>query len=359
MKPVGLQSLAVAFPSTIRTNDYWREHYPALVGAAEDKTLAQLWARNADDQRLDNYDEIFERHVGDPFRGAVERRCLGPDEGVLDLEISAARQALSRAQLSASDIDLILMCSFLPDVPGIGNATPLARALGTECPSWNLESACSSSLTALVTASALIRAGEARRVLVVISCSYSRLTNPADTLGWFMGDGCGAFVVGEVPPGQGYLSSVSINTASTCGTFYYELVSEAEQAFIRINCTRQAGAILRDTAAPTLERCCRGLADKAGIALDDVDFFIFNTPTAWYAEFCARTLGVDLAKTVDTYPRYANIGPALHPVNLHEAASTGKLEPGDLVMCYTVGSVSTANATLMRWGDVALGDRPS
>ncbi len=355
---VGMRALSVAMPATVRTNDHWRRNYPELVADAEQKTLAQLWAKSAD-APLEGYDEVFERYLADPFRGAVERRCLVEGERVLDLEVRAAREALERAQLSVSDLDLIIMCSFLPDEPGIGNATPLARELGTQCPAWNLESACSSALTAFVTASALVRAGEARRVLVVISCSYSRLTDPADTLGWFMGDGCSAFVVGEVPEDIGYLASHSINTASTCGTFFYELVVEDERARMQINCTREAGKILRDTAAPLLEECCRGAVDKAGVTLDDVELFVFNTPTAWYAEFCARTLGVDVSKTVDTYPRYANIGPALNPVNLHEAASTGRIQPGQLVLCYTVGSVSTANATLMRWGDVGLGARPS
>jgi 3-oxoacyl-[acyl-carrier-protein] synthase-3 len=49
------------------------------------------------------------------------------------------------------------------------------------------------------------------------------------------------------------------------------------------------------------------------------------------------------------------VGPALLPVNLHRAASSGRLRPDDLVLLYTVGSVSSAGAVVLRWGDVALG----
>jgi 3-oxoacyl-[acyl-carrier-protein] synthase III len=91
------------------------------------------------------------------------------------------------------------------------------------------------------------------------------------------------------------------------------------------------------------------------VKLSEVDCFVFNTPTAWYADFCARALGVPRERTVDTYPEYANIGPALMPVNLLRAAESGVVKPGDLVLLYTVGSVSSAGAALLRWGNVGLG----
>jgi 3-oxoacyl-[acyl-carrier-protein] synthase-3 len=56
---------------------------------------------------------------------------------------------------------------------------------------------------------------------------------------------------------------------------------------------------------------------------------------------------------VNTYPRFANVGPALLPVNLHDAAP--RLHAGDHVLVFSIGSVSTAGAAVLRWGDVALG----
>jgi 3-oxoacyl-[acyl-carrier-protein] synthase-3 len=91
------------------------------------------------------------------------------------------------------------------------------------------------------------------------------------------------------------------------------------------------------------------------VKVDEIDCFVFNTPTAWYADFCSAALGVPRARAVDTYPEYANIGPALLPANLYRAAASGQLRPGDLVLLYTVGSVSSAGALVMRWGEVALG----
>jgi 3-oxoacyl-[acyl-carrier-protein] synthase-3 len=88
--------------------------------------------------------------------------------------------------------------------------------------------------------------------------------------------------------------------------------------------------------------------------LSDIDFFVFNTPTAWFAAFAASALGGDPERVANVYPKTANNGPALMPAGLHESASAERIKPGDLVLLYAVGSVSSASAVVMRWGDVSL-----
>jgi 3-oxoacyl-[acyl-carrier-protein] synthase-3 len=45
--------------------------------------------------------------------------------------------------------------------------------------------------------------------------------------------------------------------------------------------------------------------------------------------------------------------------NLYHAAQSGKIHENDLVLVYTIGSASTAAATVIRWGEVAVGPVPS
>jgi 3-oxoacyl-[acyl-carrier-protein] synthase-3 len=124
---------------------------------------------------------------------------------------------------------------------------------------------------------------------------------------------------------------------------------------LRLRCKPETQRILRETAPGFIRDCCEGAARRAGVGLDDIALFVFNTPTAWFAAVCVRALGITADRTVNTYPAYANVGPALLPVNLHHAATEGRIRRGDLVLAFTIGSVSTAAATVMRWGDVALG----
>jgi 3-oxoacyl-[acyl-carrier-protein] synthase-3 len=356
-----MKSLAVQFPETVRANDYWRQKHPKMVAEAEQKTLAKLWS--ADHQRTEAsaaFDIEMEPYLRDPFRGMMERRVLLPGETALSIQVSAARAALAAAQLDPRDVDLTIVSTFYTDKLDTGNAAFVARELGLGGTAFNLETACSSSVVGFHTACGLIRAGLYRRALVVVACSYSHVTEETDTLAWSSGDGAGAFVVGAVPAGEGFLAHSSEHTAETCGALYTELEVDARDGDprLRMRADPAAGKVLRETSSVHLRSCCEGAARAAGVQLSDIDFFVFNTPTVWFTAFAARVLGIDLARTISMTHRYANIGPAHMPANLFHAAHEGRIKKGDLVMLYAVGSVSSASAVVMRWGDVPLGPPP-
>jgi 3-oxoacyl-[acyl-carrier-protein] synthase-3 len=359
LQPVGIRSLAVSFPSIIRTNDYYRDNYPELVAQVEQKTLSRVFSP-AGPTASNDFDEEMIPYLSDPFRGTVERRVLAPNESALTISYSAAKDALEAANLSPSEIDLMLVATIFPDQIVPGNAAFLAGELGLKGAAWNIDSTCSNAIVALQSACALVRAGEYRNVLVVICTNYSRFTDENDTLSFLSGDGAGAFVVSSVKPNQGVLATKILNTSSTCGTFFNELTTD-EQGNPRmyIRAAKGTGKVLSDTAAHFLRECCHGAVQAAGVTLEDIDFFAFNTPTAWYANVCTRTLGIDPARTINIHDYYANIGPMFPLANLYHGAELGRIRENDLVLVYTIGSVSNAGASVMRWGDVALGRPPA
>lgn len=356
---VGLRALALAYPETVRTNDYFRQHHPEVVATAEQKSLSRVWTQHPSAAVKDVFNEEMGPFLGDVFRGTEERRVLAPGQSILSLELRAAREALAAAAMAPTDVDLLLSTALLPEAVGIGDAAYLAKELGLQGTAWNFESACSGALVGLQMACSLVKAGEYRTVLVVVGCSYSQNTEGTDSLGWSCGDGAAAFVVSALPEGQGVLGLKSLHTASTCGSMSYEMVAQPDgppRMFLKAS--PEAGKLLKSASESSLRTACEGAARAAGVSLGDIHFFVFNTPLAWYASFCAKTLGVPLERTLNTYPLYANVGPVLMPSNLFHAAHGGHIRPGDLVLVYTIGSVSSAGAAVMRWGDVALGPSP-
>ncbi|MEA5502854.1 3-oxoacyl-ACP synthase III family protein [Halotia wernerae UHCC 0503] len=357
---VGIRSVAVNFPSIVRTNDYWQNKYPELVTQAEQKALSKLFSATQTNNSTSEFDEEMTPYLSDPFRGSVERRILAPDESSLTLEKKAALDALAAAEIAVEDLDLMIVTTLFPERIAPGNAAFLVAELGLRCPAWNLESTCSSALVALQTASALVQSGQYRNVLVVISCVYSHFVDESDTLSWFMGDGAGAFVVGALKPHQGVLSTKIIHTAATCGAFFNELVLDPQgNPKMRITTGKNASQQIRGTGVEFVRACSEGAIAAAGVSIDDIKFFGFNTPTAWYANLCTRALGIDPERTINLYPQYANIGPVLPIANLYYGVQSGKIQENDLVLVYTIGSASTAAATVMRWGDVRLGSVPA
>ncbi|MBE9224514.1 3-oxoacyl-ACP synthase [Phormidium sp. LEGE 05292] len=358
---IGICSLAVSFPKLIRTNDYWYDKSREL--AVQQKSKRVRLPRTS--QPISNQDglEIWSQEVApylnDPFRGNVERRVLSQDESSLTLEYQAAKEAIAAANLAAEEVELAIVTSLFSESIGFGNASLLARQLNLHCPAWNLETTCSSALVALQNARSLIATEEYRNVLVVVSHIGSGTVDDRDTLSWSMGDGAGAFVVSSLKPGQGVLGTKINSATATYGAYSHELVTD-DRGVPRI-CTRTGdnASMLAETAVDFVRSCCEGAAKAAGISLSSIDFFAFNTPTAWYASVCSRALAIDPERTINLYLRYANIGPVFPLANLYHAARSGKLKENDLVLVYTNGAGATAGATVMRWGDVALGSIPA
>jgi len=362
-KHAGIRALAVHFPRGLRTNQFWRNHHPEILEAVETRKKERMWAapeKQSGPSAGDDFDAEMAQYLADPFRGTVERRVLTPGESSLTLELSAAKKALAAAELEPSDIDLMIVSSFLPDTFGCMNAPYLARDLGLKGQAFNLESACSSSMVGLQTACGLVQAGQFKTVLVVASCAYSRDTDTRNTISWTVGDGAGAFLVAEVEPGYGRLGGKSVHTGATCGALWFENYARDDGSlWFRLVGDPNAGKLLRDTSVGYLLTCCNGALADAGLHLGDIDHFVFNTPVAWYSKFCARSLGIPESKPViNMYPKYGNMGPSLLPANLWHAASEFGFEKGDRILMYTVGSISSAGAMVLRWGDVALGSAP-
>lgn len=357
-QPVGIRSLAVSFPSIRRTNDYYREKYPHLLAQAEQKGLARVFSLSGTTPE-NEFEEEMIPYLSDPFRGSVERWVLGSGESSLTLEYRAACDALDAAKLSPEEVDLMIVASVWPDQIIFGNATCLARQLGLHGAAWNLNGGTGSTPIALQTACALVQAGEYSNVLVVISCTYSHCFDEADTTPWFISDGAGAFVVSSLEPNQGILGTKTVHTGAVDAAGSAKLVRDAQgNPQVCMQLSENANKLISETSANFLRTCCEGAATAAGVTLEKIDFFVLYTFTAWFANFGARVLGIEPERTINLYPRYANVGPVLTVANLYYAASLGKIRENDLVLVYGIGRAGAASANVMRWGKVALGPDP-
>lgn len=357
-----LRSLSIAFPRVLRTNDHWRTHYPEMVAQAEEHALAKLWGTREHAEAAaptSVFDRTMAPYLEDPFRGTVERRLRAPDEPALDMEVRAARGALGALSIGVGDVDLTLSTSFPADRFGVLNAAYLAEALGLESPAWNYETACSGSVVGLHMAGSLVRSGDYDRILVVASTSNSAICVDDEGVSWFTGDGAGAFVVEPASGDEGILGWKTMNTVSTNDMFVIDSVPTSDGGTRLVGrASPGAGRIARDTAEPILRGCVEGALDDADRRAEDIDFWVFNTPNAWYADYCAEVLGVPPDRYHSVYPKYGNMGAALMPATLYHALREGKCGPGDTILLYSVGSTSTASAVVLRLGPIALGPFP-
>ncbi|MEO0967956.1 MAG: 3-oxoacyl-[acyl-carrier-protein] synthase III C-terminal domain-containing protein [Cyanobacteria bacterium J06639_18] len=366
----GIRSLAVCFPEIISTRDDWFKQFPQLSNKVSQRKARRskvaIASRipkgdiaNSNNSELDIWSQEVVPYLSDPFRGNLEHRVLNSEQSSLMLEYGAGKEALEAAKLAPEEVGLLIVASFDPGRIGHGNACYLAEKLGLRCPAWNLESTCSGALIALQNANALLQTGVYGNVLVVVSHVGSKNVDKKDTLSLSMGDAAGAFVVGSCKANQGVLGTKIINTTATLGAYAYEQIINSQGELQVLTRTGENASALAETAVDFVRICCEGALANAGVTLEEIKFFAFNTPTAWYARVCSRALGIDPERTINLYPCYGNIGPVFAIANLYHAAQSGKIRENDLVLVYTNGASATATATVMRWGDVALGLPPA
>lgn len=353
-----LRSIAVGLPKTVRTNDWFRDHYPTEYATFASRSLAKIFdtKQAARTDGSIRFDRAMTKFLDDPFRGTQQRRVITEGQSQIELEAAAARAALTAANLTVHDVDAILVSAFPSEQPGIGDGVYLAKALGTNIAAFNVESACSGGLAALQMASGLVSSGQAKNVLVVVSCIYSRCSDFSDTLSWFLGDGVGAYVVSQAKGDERFVSFDARHTAESCGAFEYRLEVHDGLPRTVIRANADAGRALRDMTPEAIRSVCAGALAKAGMTTKDIDFFIPNTPLAWFSEMFCDILEVPRDRTVSTYAELANMGPALNPINLHRALSRGLVSRGDRVLLFSIGSVSSAAACVLELGDVAVGE---
>jgi 3-oxoacyl-[acyl-carrier-protein] synthase III len=156
--------------------------------------------------------------VFESITGITARRIARPDEYASELAVSAARQALARADLDPLDIDLLLFASATRDVAEPATAHIVQDELGAIGHCFDLSNACNSFVNGMDVGRSMILAGRARRVLVVTGETPTRSMRwEVDSLeqarsafaGFTFGD-AGAAVVLEPVEGGGFLDIDSV-----------------------------------------------------------------------------------------------------------------------------------------------------
>ena len=147
-------------------------------------------------KRVDTSDEWIVQRTG------IEQRYIAEDdETTASLGEAAARAAMADAGVEIADIDMILLATSTPDNTFPASAVNIQNRLGMKHgAAFDLQAVCSGFIFALTTADVYIKSGQAKRILVIGSETFSRILDWEDrTTCVLFGDGAGAadpFVAG-------------------------------------------------------------------------------------------------------------------------------------------------------------------
>lgn len=288
--------------------------------------------------------------------GIRERRVAAPHESTATLATRAAEAALTRASLSAADIDLIAVATTTPDQQIPHTAAFVGGELGVTCASFDLNTACSGFVYGLVLTSALLNSELADRVLLIGAEALTRVIDPDDrATAVIFGDGAAALVLTrDSENGSGLLSHDLGCDGSLTGLVGIQAggsrkPSTPESVARRENCLYMSGRAIFEFAVRTFVESIDATLSRASVDLSEVDWFVPHQANLRIIEAAAEKLDLAADKIVVNVDRLGNTGAASIAIGLADAADSGQLRPGDLVLLCSVGAGMTWGSALIRW----------
>ena len=310
---------------------------------APDKVLSNLDL----EQMMDTSEKWITERTG------IHRRHIAePGTTTFEMATRAARAALEAAEVSARDLDMILVGTSSPDGPFPSVACRVQNELDAPgSVAWDTLAACTSFVYALSIADSFIATERADTVLVIGAEVLSRLIDYTDRgTAVIFGDGAGAAVLKPAPDGAGFLSWCLGSDGRgyeqvTCGNIekgayaakdtnpYIDMVGPDVFKFAVDIFIRQATEVCRE----------------AGIALDEIDLWVPHQANFRIIDAAARRIGLPIERVAVNIDEYGNTSSASIPLALEEAIRNGRVKSGDHVLLAGFGSGLTWGATLLTW----------
>jgi 3-oxoacyl-[acyl-carrier-protein] synthase-3 len=310
------------------------------------------------DNRLSNADlaaELAQHGVETSDNWIVERTGIrarhfaADQQGCSDLATEAARQALGAANLTAHDIDLIIVATSTPDMVFPSVATMVQHKLGAAgCPAFDVQAVCSGFIYAVTVADSMIQSGSAKRALVIGAEIFSRILDFKDrTTCVLFGDGAGAVVL-QASEQPGILAT-DLHADGKHKDILCVPGHVNRGGILGDPVLKMDGPAVFKLAVGVLEETARASLAKANLRDADIDWLIPHQANIRIMQSTAKKLKMSADKVVVTVDQHGNTSAASIPLALDTAVRDGRIQRGQILMLEGVGGGFTWGSVLLRY----------
>ncbi|HXF32051.1 MAG TPA: beta-ketoacyl-ACP synthase 3 [Solirubrobacterales bacterium] len=274
--------------------------------------------------------------------GIEERRSARPGERLFEFAAVAGAGALAEAEVEPSEVDLIVLATTSNEELMPAAAPRVANLLGaTEAACYDVNSACTGFLSAVSVACGQIESGRAANVLVIGADLMMPLTDPSDrATAAVFADGAGAVLM------RGAMESrVGPIVLRSDGSRADLIKIDRADLVIRMQGHETFRYAVDLMASSTTEAI-----EQAGLALEDVDLFVYHQANARILRAVGERLGLDPDRVIDSIAKLGNTSAATIPLALAQAKRRGTLRRGTRVLLGAFGAGLSWGATVIEWG---------
>lgn len=324
---------------------------------------------------MDTSDEWIRKRTG-----IAQRHFCPEGSGVSDLALHAAQVCLEDAGKAPEDVDYILFNTMTADHVFPGSGPILGAALGCPgVPALDMRTQCAAMLFSLQVADGLFKSGGAETILMVGAenhaafmpwrdwdrlegveqgkidpADYDRATRHRDYAVIF-GDGAGALVLEKTEDPT--LGILSLDLHSD-GRFrdqlfipagfrtrpYFSERTLANEGYL----PEMVGREVFKHAVTKLPNSVRSACKLAGVAIEQIDWFVAHQANDRINDAIRERLGVPEDKVPSNIGKYGNTSTATIPILLDEMRRDGRLQAGQLVCFLALGAGLHWGAAVVR-----------
>ncbi|MFV9506807.1 MAG: beta-ketoacyl-ACP synthase III [Oscillochloridaceae bacterium umkhey_bin13] len=289
--------------------------------------------------------------------GIVQRHVAAPGQPTSELAAAAGQAALARAGLDPAEIDTVIVATCTPDRPFPATACTVQQRLGIpKAGAFDLAAACSGFVYGLQVGTAMIKGGASRKLLLIAADIFTHLIDWTDRNTCVLfGDGAGAVVLQATHDAYGLLAAnigswgegETLMAVDAGGTLLpaTPALLEARRQYVYMN----GREIFRHAVRGMCESSEQALAE-AGVSAEAIKLIVPHQANVRIIEAVARRLEVPMEQVFVNLDRYGNTSAASVPIALYEAAESGRIKPGDLILLTAFGGGLTWGSAVVRWG---------
>ncbi len=311
-------------------------------------------------KRIDTNDEWIQERTGIKER----RHIVKGQDTTTSMGVKAARIAMERAHVAASDIDFVVFATLSPDYYFPGPGVLVQRDLGLNTVgALDVRNQCSGFIYALSVADQYIKTGMYKNVLVIGSEVHSNgldMSTRGRSVSVIFGDGAGAAILSrEEDNSKGILSThlhsegqhaeeLIVKAPGMGGRWVSDILADNdaddESYFPYMN----GQFVFKNAVVRFAEVINEGL-QKNGLSVSDIDMLIPHQANLRISQFIQQKFQLGDEQVFNNIQRYGNTTAASIPIALTEAWESGKVKSGDLVVLAAFGSGFTWASAILRW----------
>lgn len=302
--------------------------------------------------------------------GIRERRYVPDDLVTSDIAYEAAKNALDSSGIDPESLDGIIVAHNFGDVRR-GGRSDLVPALAARVKAklkiatprtvaFDLVFGCPGWLQGMIVADSMIKAGAAKRIMIIGADTLSRISDPHDRDSLIYADGAGATILEskELENGAGVLGHIARSDTLEHSSMLFMGPSYNEEVFLEALFLKMEGRKLYRYALQTVAGSMKKCLDDAGVALRDVNKILLHQANGKMDEAIVKELYAlegteppsDVLPMTISWLGNSSVAtvPTLLDLITKEKLDGHSLASGDLALFASVGAGMHINAMLYR-----------